>query len=104
MTSEARPCRSRRCGAEATAPGHGFGHRWPGAHGERSVAGSARGRPATQGADDFPITVADNRALTGFGDAVCVPVIEWIGRNRLTLVPDGLAGWADRRFAVGDAA
>ncbi len=30
------------------------------------------------GADDFTITVNLNQALFGFGDAVCVPVIEWI--------------------------
>ncbi len=35
------------------------------------------------GADDFEIRVCLNQALFGFGDAVCVPVIEWIGRNYL---------------------
>lgn len=35
------------------------------------------------GADDFKITVPLNQALFGFGDAVCVPVIEWIARNYL---------------------
>jgi DNA (cytosine-5)-methyltransferase 1 len=30
------------------------------------------------GADDYQITVGNNQALFGFGDAVCVPVIEWI--------------------------
>lgn len=35
------------------------------------------------GADDFTITVPPNQALFGFGDAVCVPVIEWIARNHL---------------------
>jgi DNA (cytosine-5)-methyltransferase 1 len=35
------------------------------------------------GADDFVINVSLNQALFGFGDAVCVPVIEWIGRNYL---------------------
>lgn len=38
------------------------------------------------GADDFKITVPLNQALFGFGDAVCVPVIEWIGRNYLNPV------------------
>src|SRR5439155_13628695 len=30
------------------------------------------------GADDFELKVPLNQALFGFGDAVCVPVIEWI--------------------------
>ena len=30
------------------------------------------------GADDYAITVSRDQALFGFGDAVCVPVIEWI--------------------------
>ncbi len=35
------------------------------------------------GADDFVIRVPLNQALFGFGDAVCVPVIEWIAKNYL---------------------
>jgi DNA (cytosine-5)-methyltransferase 1 len=31
--------------------------------------------------DEYPITVNGVQALTGFGDAVCVPVITWIARN-----------------------
>jgi DNA (cytosine-5)-methyltransferase 1 len=38
------------------------------------------------GADDFIIKVPANQALFGFGDAVCVPVIEWIARNYLNPV------------------
>ena len=38
------------------------------------------------GADDFVINVSLNQALFGFGDAVCVPVIEWIGHNYLNPV------------------
>jgi DNA (cytosine-5)-methyltransferase 1 len=38
------------------------------------------------GADDFAIKVTLNQALFGFGDAVCVPVIEWIARNHLSPV------------------
>ncbi len=34
--------------------------------------------------DDFRITVPDGQALFGFGDAVCVPVVEWLARNALT--------------------
>ena len=35
------------------------------------------------GADGYRVTVPLNQALFGFGDAVCVPVIEWIARNYL---------------------
>jgi len=35
------------------------------------------------GADGFTIEAPLNRALFGFGDAVCVPVIAWIARNYL---------------------
>ncbi len=35
------------------------------------------------GADDYRIDVPANQALFGFGDAVCVPVIDWIARNYL---------------------
>jgi DNA (cytosine-5)-methyltransferase 1 len=38
------------------------------------------------GADDFTINVPQNQALFGFGDAVCVPVIEWIAENYLNPV------------------
>jgi DNA (cytosine-5)-methyltransferase 1 len=33
------------------------------------------------GSDDFVINVPLNKALFGFGDAVCVPVITWIAEN-----------------------
>lgn len=35
------------------------------------------------GADDYRIEVDANQALFGFGDAVCVPVIEWIAKHYL---------------------
>jgi len=38
------------------------------------------------GADDFVLRVPLNQALFGFGDAVCIPVIEWIARNYLNPV------------------
>lgn len=38
------------------------------------------------GADDYNIKVPMNQALFGFGDAVCVPVIDWIARNYLNPV------------------
>jgi len=45
------------------------------------------------GADDFKITVPLNQALFGFGDAVCVPVIEWIARNYLNPLWEQEYGW-----------
>lgn len=41
--------------------------------------------------DDYAIRVPLNQALFGFGDAVCVPAIEWIAKNYLTPVAKGLA-------------
>jgi DNA (cytosine-5)-methyltransferase 1 len=38
------------------------------------------------GADDYRISGSLNQALFGFGDAVCVPVIEWIAENYLNPV------------------
>jgi DNA (cytosine-5)-methyltransferase 1 len=38
------------------------------------------------GADNFKIKASLNQALFGFGDAVCVPVIEWIAKNYLNPV------------------
>lgn len=42
------------------------------------------------GANDFKINVPLNQALFGFGDAVCVPVIEWIARHYLNPLLDEL--------------
>ena len=43
--------------------------------------------------DEYDITVTDNQALFGFGDAVCVSVVEWIGRNYLNpLVAEMIRG------------
>jgi DNA (cytosine-5)-methyltransferase 1 len=44
---------------------------------------TARECARLMGADDFTITVPLNQALFGFGDAVCVPVVEWIALNYL---------------------
>lgn len=33
--------------------------------------------------DNYPLPPQINQALTGFGDAVCVPVIVWIAENIL---------------------
>lgn len=45
------------------------------------------------GADDYKLTVPVNQALFGFGDAVCVPAIQWIARHYLNpLVTELLRG------------
>ncbi|HEY1388190.1 MAG TPA: DNA cytosine methyltransferase, partial [Ktedonobacterales bacterium] len=38
------------------------------------------------GADSYNISVSLNQALFGFGDAVCVPIIEWIATHYLNPV------------------
>jgi DNA (cytosine-5)-methyltransferase 1 len=49
------------------------------------------------GADDYRIEVPSNQALFGFGDAVCVPVIEWIAQYYLNpLVNELIRGRALR--------
>ncbi len=40
--------------------------------------------------DAFKITVRDNQALFGFGDAICVPAVRWIADNYLTPVASEL--------------
>lgn len=40
------------------------------------------------GADEFTIKVAMNKALFGFGDAVCVPAIAWIAEHYLNPLID----------------
>jgi DNA (cytosine-5)-methyltransferase 1 len=42
------------------------------------------------GADDYKIRVPLNQALFGFGDAVCVPVVEWIAKYYLNPVVNEL--------------
>lgn len=47
--------------------------------------------------DEYPITVKDVQALTGFGDAVCVPVISWIAEHVLTpLALNGVSFYKQR--------
>ena len=41
--------------------------------------------------DEYPITVNGVQALTGFGDAVCVPAITWIARNVLNPLAEHLS-------------
>ena len=43
-----------------------------------------------QGADNFPLVGTTNQQLFGFGDAVCVPVIEWIDDTVLSPIAASL--------------
>lgn len=52
------------------------------------------------GADDFVIEVGANQALFGFGDAVCVPVIDWIARSYLNPLLDELRGRSSRTLIL----
>ncbi len=47
---------------------------------------TARECARLMGADEFKIEVPLNQALFGFGDAVCVPVIQWIAKHYLNPV------------------
>lgn len=58
---------------------------------------TARECARLMGADDYNITVPLNQALFGFGDAVCVPVIEWIANNYLA---PAMAEQSDRTGAM----
>ncbi len=49
-----------------------------------------------QGADDYALPENTIQALFGFGDAVCVPVIEWIDRHMLTPVFEGSREFSGR--------
>jgi DNA (cytosine-5)-methyltransferase 1 len=47
---------------------------------------TAREASRLMGADDYQIVVPLNQALFGFGDGVCVPVVEWIATHYLNPV------------------
>jgi len=47
------------------------------------------------GANDFIVNVTLNKALFGFGDAVCVPVINWIAKNYLNPLLEELKNHRD---------
>lgn len=50
-----------------------------------------------QGAPEYRfIDVTDNQALFGFGDAVCVPVVEWVATRYLVPLLDGDLGEEER--------
>ena len=42
------------------------------------------------GADGYKIVAPLNQALFGFGDAVCVPVVEWIAEHYLNPALEGV--------------
>ncbi len=44
-----------------------------------------------QGAPDFPLVGRPNQQMAGFGDAVCVPVIEWIDKHVLSPIYESIA-------------
>lgn len=44
-----------------------------------------------QGADGFPLVGGTNQQLFGFGDAVCVPAIEWIANRILNPIIESIA-------------
>jgi DNA (cytosine-5)-methyltransferase 1 len=48
-----------------------------------------------QGAPDFPLVGGRNQQLFGFGDAVCVPAIQWVDKHVLTPLYESL--WIGRR-------
>ena len=58
------------------------------------------------GVDEFTVKVPLNQALFGFGDAVCVPVIDWIAQNYLNPLTEELfakSGESDILRAVAEA-
>ena len=57
------------------------------------------------GADDFIIKAEFNKALFGFGDAVCVPVVAWIARHYLNPLAEEMLKTADgepKQIAFGN--
>lgn len=54
------------------------------------------------GASGYKINVSLNQALFGFGDAVCVPVVQWIARNYLNPVLEELGEVTDRPLTNED--
>lgn len=53
------------------------------------------------GADDFRISTSTNKALFGFGDAVCIPVITWLAQNYLDpLLEEIMAVASEKHFRI----
>lgn len=55
------------------------------------------------GADDYRISVPANQALFGFGDAVCIPVVQWIAEHYLNPLIGELIHSAPIRPPVSEA-
>ena len=57
---------------------------------------TAREYARLQGAPDFliPDSVSENQARFGFGDAVCVPVVEWVAKEHIAPLIDGIGSAA----------
>jgi len=53
-----------------------------------------------QGMPDFPLKVGTTQALFGFGDAVCVPVIEWISSYYLNPIFDSFFNIENKQYAA----
>ncbi len=93
-----RRVRQGKCMAELRTDGVAGCLRTPrGGSGRQILFAAGRGRFAVRlltprecarlmGADAFTIRAPLNQALFGFGDAVCVPVIEWIARHYLNSI------------------
>lgn len=64
---------------------------------------SAREYARLQGAGDFRFDAPELQAMYGFGDAVCVPAIEWIDKNILTPVHESSMSSSLARVAVATA-
>lgn len=61
---------------------------------------TAREYARLQGVSDFRLdSVTESQALFGFGDAVCVPVVQWIGREYLL---PALAAAARERLVINE--
>jgi DNA (cytosine-5)-methyltransferase 1 len=52
-----------------------------------------------QGAPEFPLVGGRNQQLFGFGDAVCVPAIQWVDRQVLTPLYESARGRQDNGHA-----
>lgn len=62
---------------------------------------NARECARLMGAGEFTLSVPLNQALWGFGDAVCVPVIEWLAKNYLNpALNEMVEPYAQRKVAT----
>lgn len=109
-----RRVRDRKCMAELRTDGIAGCLRTPrGGSGRQILVEAGRGRVRARlltprecarlmGADDYAIDVSLNRALFGFGDAVCVPVVSWIAENYLNPLLQELQPSGKRNHAIAE--